>query len=216
MSVCLSLSPSLSLSQPFVLFMLRPLSCPEISSFTCRARWQIKTPSTTHRKELLKRTYTYIRIYTNSLSPSHTHSSCNTLCRRVVEVLCCTEQQRTEEETEHDLKTSSWSFLLFLNTKEETFGKDAKEFVDCRDPGDHHFCTSVLFVIECGGDYHGKLSRWISMVTISLYLSLQEKDWTTEGVVLNWSNSCMFICVFNVSIRFLQKANAAGIILCGN
>lgn len=36
----------LSLWRPFVLFMPRPLTDSALSSFTCRARWQIKTPST--------------------------------------------------------------------------------------------------------------------------------------------------------------------------
>lgn len=107
----LSLSLSLSLSQPFVLFMPRPLSRPEILSFTCRARWQIKTPSTSCQKELFKPTHihTYTRI------------GCHTQEGLVNRVACWVRecvlvsnrgQSRSEEEARCDPKTFAQSFLL--------------------------------------------------------------------------------------------------------
>lgn len=123
-SVCLSLSLSLSvfLPQPFVLFMPRPLGRPEISSFTCRARWQIKTPSTRNSSNACMHVHihTDMQIHSNRLicpSPflplAHTHWLSHTLRRAACWVIT-TGQSRSEEEAECDLKTLAWTLICFL------------------------------------------------------------------------------------------------------
>ena len=185
-------------------------------------------------------THTHMHTYTHPGNPSallsfsltYTHSCCHELWggqnkQSSVEwenvLLWATEDgvgHRKKLSVIHRLCPGGFfCFAYFCGRRDFQQGHSLSE--DLRDPGDHHTCLSVLSVISCGGDYHGELSWWMSLVTVPQefpfnYNSTGERLDHRGGRASTRGTAALLFDVFLMFVSLvLQKANAAVIILCG-